>query len=84
MTFAIQANITRAHKESLGFEYETRLVRGRFSWAKGSIASFTDSKNPEPKLFKCEDSVNSFIKGLRKVSKTDKHITVIDFSIVKR
>ena len=27
--FAIQANITKAHKDTLGFEYQTRLVRGQ-------------------------------------------------------
>ena len=34
--FAIKANITKAHKETLGFEYQTRLVRGTFTWGSES------------------------------------------------
>ena len=82
-SFAIIANITRSHKETLGFEYETRLVCGAFPWGKYKHAYYVSSDSDElPKKFASEESANKFIKTLKKYSKTDKHMKVIEFSIV--
>ena len=84
--FVIQANITKAHKETLGFEYETRLVRGAFTWGSESnplkIASFTTPQDATPKIFDSEKSASNYAKKLRKHSILDKHMKIIDYEIV--
>jgi|GEM_PF-4501244 len=82
-SFAIMADITRSHKKTLGFEYETRLVCGSFPWGEYKHAYYVTPNSDElPKKFSSEESANKFIKTLKKYSKTDKHIKIIDFSIV--
>jgi len=81
--FAIEANITKAHKETLGFEYETRLVTGILPWGSANIAMYVEAnKDQLPKKFNNEIEASTYIKKLKKYSKTDKHIKIIDFSIV--
>ena len=81
--FAISADIIRSHKDTLGFEYETRLVCGAFPWGKYNHAYYVSSDSDElPKKFSNVESANKFIKTLKTYSKTDKHIKIIDFSIV--
>ena len=78
----IRADITKASKEALGFEYETRLVRGKFTWGRGNYAvEFTTPDAPEPKVFDSEEDALEFIKVLRKHSKTDKRMTIIEYSV---
>jgi hypothetical protein len=82
-SFAIKADITRSHKETLGFEYETRLVCGAFPWGKYKHAYYVSTDSDElPKKFASEESANKFIKTLKTYSQTDKHIKIIEFSIV--
>ena len=78
----IRADITRANKDALGFEYETRLVRSKFTWGTGNyLASFTTPEKPNPKVFDSEEDALEFIKVLRKYSKTDKRMTIIEYSV---
>ena len=78
----IRADITKANKDSLGFEYETRLVRSKFTWGSGNhLASFTTLDSPNPKVFDSEGEALEFMKTLRKFSKTDKRMTVIEYSV---
>ena len=78
----IRADITRASKEALGFEYETRLVRSKFTWGSGNyLASFTTPDAPEPKVFDSEADALEFMETLRKHSKTDKRMTIIEYSV---
>ena len=78
----IRADITKASKEALGFEYATRLVRGKFTWGRGNyLASFTTPDAPNPKVFDSEEAALDFIKVLRKHSKTDKRMTIIEYSV---
>jgi len=78
----IRADITKANKDTLGFEYETRLVRGKFTWGRGNyLASFTTPDAPNPKVFDSEEDALEFIKVLRKHSKTDKRMTIIEYSV---
>ncbi len=82
-SFAICANITKAHKDTLGFEYETRLVTGILPWGHANIAMYVEANTDKlPKKFTSEKSANEYIKTLKKYSKTDKHMKVIEFSIV--
>ena len=84
--FAIQANITKAHKDTLGFEYETRLVRSTFTWGSESnplkIASLTTPQLSTPKKFNSEKSAINYAKKLRTHSITDKHMTVIKYEVI--
>ena len=84
--FAIKANITKAHKETLGFEYQTRLVRGTFTWGSESnplkIASLTTPQLSTPKKFNSEKSASNYAKKLRTHSITDKHMTIIKFEVI--
>ena len=78
----IRADITRANKDALGFEYETRLVRSKFTWGSGNyLASFTTPDAPNPKVFDSEDDALEFMETLRKFSKTDKRMTIIEYSV---
>jgi len=78
----IKADIIKANKETLGFEYETRLVRSCFTWGKDNLlASFTTPDAPEPKVFDSEEEALAYIKPLRKHSKTDKRMTIIEYSV---
>ena len=78
----IRADITKANKDTLGFEYATRLVRGKFTWGRGNyLASFTTPDAPNPKVFDSEEDALEFIKVLRKHSKTDKRMTIIEYSV---
>ena len=78
----IRADITTAIAEASGFEYATRLVRGKFTWGTGNyLASFTTPDAPNPKVFDSEEDALEFIKVLRKHSKTDKHMTIIEYSV---
>jgi hypothetical protein len=78
----IRADITKANKDTLGFEYATRLVRGKFLWGTGNyLASFTTPDAPEPKVFDSEEEALEFIKVLRKHSKTEKRMTIIEYSV---
>ena len=78
----IRADITRANKDALGFEYETRLVRSKFTWGSGNyLASFTTPEAPNPKVFDSEDDALEFMETLRKFSKTDKRMTIIEYSV---
>jgi|TARA_B110000858_G_scaffold57666_1_gene67184 D-alanine-D-alanine ligase-like ATP-grasp enzyme len=82
--FIIKADFTKAHKHSLGFEYDTKIVRGRFTFGnKTKVPMFIDKHSTEqqPKVFTTEASAQRFIDSLKKYSKTDKHITIIDYSI---
>ena len=84
--FAIQANITKAHKETLGFEYETRLVRGTFTWGSESnslkMPSVTTPQFSTPKKFNSEKSASNYAKKLRTHSITDKHMTIIKYEVI--
>ena len=66
--FVIKANITKAHKETLGFEYETRLVRSTFTWGCESnplkIASLTTPQLSTPKKFNSEKSASNYAKKI--------------------
>ena len=78
----IRADITRASKEALGFEYETRLVRSKFTWGSGNyLASFTTPDAPNPKVFDSEEAALEYMETLRKFSKTDKRMTIIEYSV---
>ena len=78
----IRADITRANKDALGFEYETRLVRSKFTWGTGNyLASFTTPDAPNPKVFDSEEDALEFMETLRKFSKTDKRMTIIEYSV---
>tara|TARA_R110000796_G_scaffold69848_1_gene159042 strand:+ start:224 stop:481 length:258 start_codon:yes stop_codon:yes gene_type:complete len=78
--FIIEANITRSHKDKLGFEYETRIINGTLPWGRG-IPVYTSSKLPEPKTFSNEVSAWDYVKNLKRYSETDKALTVIGYSI---
>ena len=78
----IRADITRANKDALGFEYETRLVRSKFTWGSGNyLASFTTPDAPNPKVFDSEEAALEYMETLRKFSKTDKRMTIIEYSV---
>ena len=82
-SFAIMADITRSHRDTIGFEHESRLVCGAFPWGEYKHAYYVTPNSDElPKKFSSEESANKFIKMLKKYSKVDKHIKIIDFSIV--
>jgi hypothetical protein len=49
--FAIEANITKAHKETLGFEYETRLVTGILPWGSANIAMYVEANKEAKEIF---------------------------------
>jgi len=74
--FAIQANITTAHKETLGFEYETSESNPL------KIASLTTPQLSTPKKFNSEKSASNYAKKLRTHSITDKHMTIIKFEVI--
>ena len=84
--FAIKANITKAHKETLGFEYRTRLVRGTFTWGSESnslkMPSVTTPQFSAPKKFNSEKSASNYAKKLRTHSITDKHMTIIEYEVI--
>lgn len=85
----IKAFHTTAHNETLGFLYQEKIVSGRITFGsntasnpcKSFIPLFTSEDNEQPKIFATEDAAIDYIKTLRKFTKTNNFITIIDYSL---